>query len=59
VTTNGRTVQIPATAVDAAVPFTAGDLGDATLSYQDDQWFMTAARFRTARSADDRVVRLR
>jgi endonuclease/exonuclease/phosphatase family metal-dependent hydrolase len=41
VTAQGATVQIPATAVTAAVPFTSGDLGDAVLSYQGGEWFIT------------------
>jgi hypothetical protein len=41
VTAQGTTVQIPATAIRAAVPFTSGDLGDAELSYLEGQWFVT------------------
>ncbi|MFI7676536.1 endonuclease/exonuclease/phosphatase family protein [Actinophytocola sp. NPDC049390] len=40
VTAQGTTVQIPATAVRAAVPFTSSDLGDAVLSFQGGQWFV-------------------
>jgi endonuclease/exonuclease/phosphatase family metal-dependent hydrolase len=41
VTANGTTVQIPATAIRAAVPFTSSDIGDAVMSYLDGQWFVT------------------
>lgn len=41
ITAQGATVEIPAAAVTAAVPFTSGDLGDAVLSYQNGEWFIT------------------
>jgi endonuclease/exonuclease/phosphatase family metal-dependent hydrolase len=41
ITAQGATVEIPATAIKAAVPFTSGDLGDAVLSYQGGEWFIT------------------
>lgn len=41
ITAQGATVEIPATAITAAVPFTSGDLGDAVLSYRGGEWFIT------------------
>jgi hypothetical protein len=41
VTGGGTTVQIPATAIRAAVPFTSSDIGDAVMSYLDGEWFVT------------------
>lgn len=41
VTGSGTTVQIPAAAIRAAVPFTSSDIGDAVLSYLDGAWFVT------------------
>ena len=37
----GTTVEIPAAAIRAAVPFTSSDLGDSTLSFLNGQWFVT------------------
>jgi hypothetical protein len=41
VSAQGTTVEIPAAAVRAAVPFTSSDLGDSTLSFLNGQWFVT------------------
>ena len=41
VTGGGTTVEIPATAIRAAVPFTSSDIGDAVMSYLDGNWFVT------------------
>jgi hypothetical protein len=37
----GGTVRIPASAVRAAAPLTADDIGDTTMSYRDGQWYAT------------------
>lgn len=41
VTGGGTTVQIPAAAIRAAVPFTSSDIGDAVMSYLGGEWFVT------------------
>lgn len=41
VTVRGAAVAIPASAIRAAVPFTASDLGDAVLEHLDGQWYVT------------------
>lgn len=41
VTGDATTLSIPAAAIRATVQFTAGDIGDATVSYVDGQWFVT------------------
>ena len=41
VSAQGTTVEIPAAAIRAAVPFTSSDLGDSTLSFLNGQWFVT------------------
>ncbi len=38
--TGGARVEIPASAVRAATPFTSSDLGDYTLEYRGDDWFI-------------------
>lgn len=41
VTGDATTVSIPAAAIRAAVQFTDGDIGDATMGFLDGQWFVT------------------
>jgi hypothetical protein len=40
VTGDGARVEIPASAVRAATPFTSSDLGDYTLEYRSDDWYI-------------------
>ena len=40
VTGGGTAVSIPAAAIQAVVPFTSSDIGDAELAFQGGQWFM-------------------